>query len=238
MGLSLYLAMTAAEIESADHLPQSLAYMACHFSPYTTGLSNLPDTLPKDTLLILNDRTPICGHDPYLIIRQLRQVCEEFECRGLLVDFQRPDYPECALLAAAIAAELPYAIMSDLYAEGLTCPVFLPPPPLLQPLQEYLSPWEGREIWLEAAPDAALLTVTEDGSLTKQIPYANVPANTFIDSKLHCRYRTEVLEDSVQVSVYRTEQQLEAMLAHAAGLGVCGAVGLYQQLQQKDGTPH
>ena len=55
IGIRLNLAMTAAELGAAP-LPSHPAWMACHFSPYSTGLTNLPPKLPQDSLLILNDR--------------------------------------------------------------------------------------------------------------------------------------------------------------------------------------
>ena len=46
MAIRQYLAMTAAEMTQAGSLPRHSAWMACHFSPYSTGLTNLPDRLP------------------------------------------------------------------------------------------------------------------------------------------------------------------------------------------------
>ena len=69
-----YLAMTPAEFNSVSQPPPDFAYMACHFSPYGTGLGNLPTVLPPESLLILNDRTPIHGHDPQRIFDQLKDV--------------------------------------------------------------------------------------------------------------------------------------------------------------------
>ena len=40
MVLPLYLALTAAEISRISSPPALCAYMACHFSPYTEGISN------------------------------------------------------------------------------------------------------------------------------------------------------------------------------------------------------
>ena len=79
-----HLAMTAAEISYASKLPANPAYMACHFSAYGTGLSNMPTQLPKDSLLILNDRVPVCGHDHDLIPEQLRQLVQSLKCNALL----------------------------------------------------------------------------------------------------------------------------------------------------------
>ena len=50
MAIKGYLAMTAAEIAAAGAPAYGLAYMACHFSPYGTGLVNLPRELPEGRL--------------------------------------------------------------------------------------------------------------------------------------------------------------------------------------------
>ena len=47
MAIGRYFAMTAAEIRGCSALPAGIAWMACHFSPYGTGLSNLPPELPE-----------------------------------------------------------------------------------------------------------------------------------------------------------------------------------------------
>ena len=52
MAITPFLAMTAAEIEHSTPLPPNVAWMACHFSPYGAGLSNLPKNLPAGSLLI------------------------------------------------------------------------------------------------------------------------------------------------------------------------------------------
>ena len=52
MAIAQYLAMTAAEMIGSTFLPQKAAWMACHFSPYSTGLCNLPSALPPGSLLI------------------------------------------------------------------------------------------------------------------------------------------------------------------------------------------
>ena len=54
MAIRTYLAMTASEFAKADPLPPHVAWMACHFSPYDSGLTNLPRKLPTNSLLILN----------------------------------------------------------------------------------------------------------------------------------------------------------------------------------------
>ena len=90
MAIRPFLAMTAAEIQGTETLPPKTAWMACHFSPYSTGLSNLPKALPPGSMVILDDITPIHGHDAEAIAAQLRSRLEEIECSGVLLDFQRP----------------------------------------------------------------------------------------------------------------------------------------------------
>ena len=91
MAIAPFLAMTAAEMHSCASLPEKVAWMACHFSPYGLGLSNLPKTLPPGSLLMMDDITPPQGHDPDLIAAQLEECVQKFQCSGVLLDFQRTD---------------------------------------------------------------------------------------------------------------------------------------------------
>lgn len=75
MALPIYLAMTPWEMEHRE-LPPRCGWMACHFSPYGQGLSNLPRVLPADSLVIVNDRIPPWGHDPKLMAQQLQEVID------------------------------------------------------------------------------------------------------------------------------------------------------------------
>ena len=173
MAFVLYLAMTAAEFHTDSPLPCPTAWMACHFSPYGTALSNLPSALPKGSLLILNDRTPVFGHNPERIAQQLAETAEQFECSGILLDFQRPDEDRTGSIAEAIAA-LPYPVaVTPQYAEKLDCAVFLPPPPMTTPLKTHLAPWQGRKIWLEAAMEKQCVRVDKTGS--KALPWDGDP---------------------------------------------------------------
>jgi len=230
MALTLYLAMTAAEMGENLSFPPHLAYMACHFSPYGTGLSNLPRDLPPGSLLILNDRTPIRGHDPELIADQLIETIEALRCSGLLLDFQRPGCEETTALIANLIGSLPCPLgLSASYAEDVSCPVFLPPPPLDTPLESYLAPWKGREFWLEAALDGSHLTLTADGCTSTPIPYPHLSGG-FSQETLHCHYQVQTDEATAHFTLWRTREDLEDLLAEAEGLGVTQAIGLWQEL--------
>lgn len=231
MALPCYLAMTAAEFGAAETLPERIAWMACHFSSYGLGLSNLPQQLPAGSMVILNDRTPPHGHDPALIAQQLSELLEALHPSCILLDLQRPDVQETALIAHSLAKALPCPVgITQQYAKELDCPVFLPPPPLHVPLQTHLAPWKGREIWLELAPETETITVTAEGAQTE--PTAPLPLHepVFEESLLHCRYHTAVTADRAAFALQRDKEHLSGLLEEAEALGVTQAVGLYQQL--------
>ena len=229
-----YLALTAGELYGNPPKEESLAYMACHFSLYTTGLSNIPDALPPGSMLILNDQIPICGHDPHRIIDQLQETIENFSCGSLLLDFQRPGNDETTQLCHLLSTEMQCPLgISHHYADGLNCAVFLPPPPLDVPLEEYLKPWKNRKIWLEAALETTEFTITTDGCTITSLPYEFPQDNTFTEESLHCRYRCEVNSEKIRFHLYRTIDQLEALLDEAAILGIERSIGLYQQLGKR-----
>ena len=230
MALPVYLAMTAAEMGESTKLPSHFAYMACHFSPYGTGLSNLPKWLPENCMLTLNDRTPICGHDPALIAEELTKVIERRHCSSLLLDFQRPDCEEIAILARALIDALPCPVgLSAGYAKGFSCPVFLPPVPLDTPLASYLAPWQGREIWLEAALDGLQITLTSQGCKFSPIPYPSF-SDGFMEETLYCHYQIQTGADFAEFTLYRTREDLNSLLEEAEILGVTSAIGLWQEL--------
>ena len=215
MAIRPFLAMTAAEIRGTETLPPKTAWMACHFSPYSTGLSNLPKALPPGSMVILDDITPIHGHDSETIAAQLRPRLDALKCSGVLLDFQRPGYEEAELLARRLSEALPCPVgVSALYGRGLTCPVFLPPVPPDVNLADYLAPWQGREIWLELALDGETITLTPAGATTAPLPH----------------YQIHTDADSARFTLFRTPEDLDALLTEGEALGVTRAVGLYQEL--------
>ena len=202
--------------------------MACHFSPYGTGISNAPTALPPGSLLILNDRTPVCGHDPMRIAEEMAAIVQQLDCRGILLDLQQPAQPEIPAIVQAIcnAAPCPVAV-TEPYCQDTTCGVFLTPP-LNIPLWEFLAPWQGREIWLEAAVEWQDFCLTETGC-TLEIPGQMPAALPHWDPKAFCRYSLAVSPHSARFSLHRSQAELSAMMAAAEG--VACFVGLYQQLK-------
>ena len=231
MPILSYLAMTAAEIRRIGIFPGKTAWMACHFSPYGTGLSCLPRTLPPDSLLMVDDITPIRGHDPQHIAAQLAERAEALHCRSILLDFQRPDCPETAALVRYLCGALPCPVaVSSLYAGDVDAAVLLPPVPPSVPLEAHLAPWTGRELWLELALDGEVITLTEDGARTTPLPYADIEGPGFAEDTLHCHYQIELREDAARFTLWRTREDLKALTEEADHFGISCCIGLYQEL--------
>lgn len=232
MASDRYLAMTASEIAAVQTLPVKIAWMACHFSPYGTGLSNLPASLPANSLLILNDRIPICGHDHQRIAQQLQQAAEVLKCFGILLDFQQPQHPELAQLAAVLVSSLPCPVaVSEGYAQTMDCPIFLSPCPHHTHLSEYLAPWQGRDLWMDLAVDAEEITLTKEGATFLPLFLSELPEHSYQDEHLHCHYATQTGDDFARFSLWRTQEDLECLALEAETLGVKTFVGLYQEFQ-------
>ena len=234
MALPLYLAMTTSEMSSTHDFPAHFAYMACHFSPYGCGLSNLPTSLPHGSILILNDNFPCQGHSPSLVAQQIQDTCIQFQCESLLLDFQRPPVPESEQMVQAILSDLPCpGALPPSYGQNWGGPVFLPPCPLHQPLEEHLAPWKHREIWLEAAYCQETVSITKDGpTFTAHFPPDGLEGG-FFDDTLCCQYKIETSPEEIRFTLFDTPGSLPRKMEKAHSLGVTRAVGLYQELGQK-----
>jgi len=231
MAITPYLAMTAAEMRRISAFPEKTAWMACHFSPYSTGISNLPQTLPEGSMLILNDITPIHGHDPKQIEKQLTDCVEANKCSSILLDFQRFDCEETRLLVKHLANTLPCPVgVSAGYAVDLDCPVFLSPLPCHVPLNEHIAPWQGREIWLEIGMDGNCLQLTEDGCQILPLSPEDIPKSGQIETSLHCHYSIALSDSEARFTLWRTKDDLTDLLTEADSVGIHTAVGLWQEI--------
>lgn len=231
MGLACYLAMTAAEFQAVRTLPTAVAWMSCHFSGHSRGLSNLPEALPEGSVLILDDSIPIAGHDPVLIRKQLEGLAEQFPLKGILLDFERPGVAELAALAGFLTEKpcCPVCV-SRLYAKDLSCPVFLPPPPLHSPLKEYLAPWKGRSVWLELAAQCQIARIDSRGCRLESAPMEALPPPSFLDRSCCSRYHWALQNEEAVFTMVRDLPELAMLEADARALGVAQTIGLYQQL--------
>ena len=229
MSFVLYLAMTAAELQQHSAPSFPIGWMACHFSPYGTGLSNIPRTLPPGSLLMVNDRTPVNGHDPGLIAAQLEETAHRLECNGIVLDFQRPHENLTQQIADAVC-QLPFPVaIAPPYAANRECAVLLPPIPLDMQPEVYLSAWEGREIWLEMVTDDSCIRITKDGN-QKLPPVAQALPYPHTDENMFCRYRIDVQSQHIDFHLCRDEGCLRALMEASEKWGIHRFVGLYQQL--------
>lgn len=231
MAIQGFLAMTGAELAACPRIPTRVGWMACHFSSWGTGLSNLPRELPEGSLLILNDRFPICGHDRERIGEELNGCIRSLGSSGLLLDFQREGVTEAKALADHLSRVLPCPVaVTAAYARGNDAAVFLPPLPCHVSLEAWTAPWKGRELWLDLSLDREVITLTDKGA--QICPGDHDFQQGFGDEKLHCHYTAAVEEDKVQFSLWRTKEDLEGLIREAGELGIRQTVGLYQELGQ------
>ena len=189
--------------------------------------------IPRPAFLVLEDsQIPPAGVLPVITDafppdrKTLLRLCQGRE--AVLLDFERPPTAEVREmirhLPCPIAAPPGYANES---------PVFLPPAPLHVPMEEYLSPWKGREIWLEAALQRQVVTVTAKGSAVFP-PCTNTDLDDgFYSEKLCCRFTQNFSEKRAVFTFFDTPETLRIKLDRAAELGVTRAVGLYQELGEK-----
>lgn len=232
MEIPLYLTMTAAEVWKAETLPDPLAWMACHFSSYGTGISNVPKELPAGSMLMLNDRIPFCGHDPQQVAQTLCDVAEELKCSRILLDFQRQNYPDLTMVIQAVLekAHCPVGV-SLLYAQDFNCPVLLPPIPPHVPPEEVLMSQKDRELWLELSAEGTEIIVSPEGSRYTSLPYYQPETTAHFEPDLHCHYTITLAENQVRFQLGRTPEDRFSFLQAVSKLGVSCALELWQEIQ-------
>ena len=237
MEIPLFLAMTAGEMLCAEELPPHPAWMACHFSPYGTGLSNLPQALPEGAMLILNDRFPPDWHDPEQSAQMLVQAAQELKCSCILLDFQRQGHDKTASVVEAVLkkADCPVGV-SSCYGDDRSCPVLLPPVPPHLALEEVVSTWKNRELWLEVSPEGTQITVTPQGSRYTALAHYRPGENAHPEERLCCHYEIQVSDEQIDFFLGRTPEDQAALLAQAKELGVRKAVGLWQEREAMFGV--
>lgn len=224
----VFLAMNNSQLLELH--PKRAAYMALHFSPYSTGLSNMPSFLPEHSLLLLDDSMPVQNHDAETVVRQLTELVNRFSAKAVLLDFQNSPTEESEKMVTSILNALPCPVaVTEMYARQLQCPVFLSPTPVNMPLKDHLAPWLRQGVYLDIAPGALEITVTETGSKALPLPGSHYPL-PLENTRLHCHYDVTVTEKKAVFTLSRTQADLEKLVQEAYRLGILGAVGLYQEL--------
>ena len=203
MGLPLYLAGFGLEIHT---IPQPALLM--------------PDwsvSPPQGVLPVITDCRPLTEEGVDRLCSMARRW------KRAVLDFELPP----SALALELLKRLPCpAAAPPGYGDG---PVFLPPPPLCVPLEDYLAPWQGREIWLEAALQKQTVTVTAAGTSFSTAVPGDLEGG-FGCKELCCRFTQEIREDRAVFTLFDTPETLKDKLARAQELGVTAALGLYCEL--------
>lgn len=231
MNFQCYIAMTAAEYSNCRALPKNTAWMACHFSCYGAGLSNLPPKMQDGSMLIINDKLPPSGHDPVYITEQLLELKESSVFSCILLDFQRESDPETAQIAKHISETMDCPVgISETYAHCSNGPVFINCPPPHCSLFKKLELWKEHELWLEAALETETAMVHRDRCQISLEPFSQGKDSDAVCDELRCRYRILNKAEYAEMILYRDIAQLESMLKDARDSGVTKVIGLYQQL--------
>ena len=226
MGIPQYLAMTAAESALHPTVSGPVAWLGCSFDE--KGLAGLPEALPPDAILILDDRIPMTNQGNAEIAAVLEDTLSHLACRGLLLDFQRPEVRAQRALAAYLYSRLsiPMAAPPDYAPKG--CPIFLPPIPPDTTVETALAPWAGQEIWLDTTLAEQTLHLTAAGCIASENVKAE-PTEGFYDEALCCLYRIQRTDDGFLFRLFRDRRCTQALLERAAKMGVTLAMGLWQE---------
>ena len=228
MPIPIYLAMTESEMADCTALPPKIAWMSCLFSPYGTGLTGIPQTLPLNSILILNDRIPFLRQDQNLIVRQLKKAMNDLRCESLLLDFQQPDVPELRELIEKLSALDHKICVSVCYSNHWGGPILVPPVPLGESVEAYLQKWGGREIWLEIEQTALKITVTEDGSNYLPMKGNSAEEYPYFCKELLCHYHQKIT-DTAEFYLKRTQEDLTELVKLAKDFGVTRGIGFYSE---------
>ena len=233
MAIPICFALTAAEFFSCKRLPPFVGWLACHFSPSGPGLSNVPTTLPSGSVLLLDDSNPFCNHQPDVIAEQLENTVKSFQCRSVILDFQRSGIPELKNLTDLLCSALSCPVIATPEYAGDKMPVLLPPCPLNKRLSEHIKPFQGQEICLEMGMDGLQLHITKDGCTAESVPYSDHPIFLHKEELLHCHYHIIKGTDAITFHLQRTWEDWDHFLADAELCGIKCAIGLWQELKEK-----
>lgn len=233
MPIVCYLAMTGAEFSVCGQFPAHIGWMACHFSPSGSGLSNIPKTLPEGSVLVIDDSFPLHNHEPDCILEQLQQAISDFKIKAVILDLQREKNSDMQALVSLLHAKLPCPVVATPAYAKERMPVFLPPCPLHIPLEKYLTPYKGRQVWLDVTPSPMELAVTSQGTTFRSIQTVSCPAKLHWDSTLFCHYGITIESDRILFTFLRDHNAFQKWLSFAESLGVTSMIGLYQEWKEK-----
>lgn len=230
MGLQFYLAMDPSEMQRNFPHRGAVAWFSCQFSREGESLSNLPQTLPEGSALILDDACSFPRLNTQAICSSLEQTAARLRLQAVVLDFQRPYMPRLGELASVLEGRLPCpVVVSRAYAAHTKGPVLMEPiPPDARP-ENWLAS-AHRPVWLELDNRTTRLVLTPQGLqrsfLTDFVPCGKV----FTDKALCCHYQLRA-DSEPTFTLFRTKEDLTHLLRRLEALGVEAAIGLYQELK-------
>lgn len=224
MAIKFYLAMMAEEISDFPDLPENSAFIY-HIYP------DIFQEIPMSGIAVLTDFFPV---QPDLA-QSVAQWIRQWSCEAVVLDFQNPKYEEAEgfvrLLQTYVSCPV---VVSEIYAAQMDCPVFLPPLPHHKSLKDHLTPWQGREIWMDLSPLPEQLLLTQQGC-SSHYDFSLPPCcPVHENAHLHCHYSITLEEGCAAFTFWRTDDDLTALLQELEEAGVHHAIGLHQEWTKKN----
>lgn len=231
MEIPFYLAMTPCEIRQADDVPGHLSWMSAHFSKENELLCNLPENLPENSILVIDDAFPISEHNSALILEQLKMILNNSDLIEILLDFQREYNPKLKAFSAEVAGAFPNRVaVTPNYDNGKTI-VFLPPAPPNIPIQQYLVPWRDRDTWLDLTMSKLAMRIKQNSVIMEDT--CEVGKCPHISPELSTHYGITATNEEILIQFQRTKDDCNMLLQKAAEFGVTRGIGLYQEFINK-----
>lgn len=228
MEIPWFPAITQEEIQTLSTLPPHYAWMSCHFDPIGNGISNLPKSLPPDSILILNDQIPYNEHNTEIMIQQLEECIQNWQLHGVLLDLERPVSEELKEIISIMVSSLPCPIAcgKNLEIEKLLSVVEMPP--LLENPREYFQRKKGA--WLELRKQKETYSIDKNGCRLQsgEELYGEI-SEGLKDTALCVNYRFTVNSENAGLGIWRDRHDRKKIIKYAIESGIDTIIGLYQE---------
>lgn len=229
MEIHWYPAMTPEEIAQTQILPEHYAWMAAHFDAKGDGLTDLPEKLSEDAILILNDEIPYAGHSSEKICQTIMDCLNRWKLHGILLDFERPVSAQLRETVKNLVASLPCPVACGQKLDIPELALLIPMPELLEQPEVCFRNQKGA--WLEVRKQAAIYRVDQDGcSIVQAAEQTTNAPEALFDSALCAHYQTASKADSVEFILWRDREDRKKIMEIAKATGIKIMVGLYQEL--------
>lgn len=228
MDIYCYPALSDDELKNARIVPDIYCRMGCHF--ISGGLTALPENLPRNSLLMIDDRIPLEKCNIAEVKNKLDRLTEEFRLAGILLDFQRSGSAESQALSIFLSKHMTVPVaVTEHYAQATSGPVFVCMPPAHQTIISSLEQWRGREIWLELATDRKTVIIDTEGCRVTESGDQAVITPSYC-GKRYSHYKIDFQGRAARFTFNRGIEDLKKIICDKKALGIKHTVGLYQEL--------